>query len=163
MRNLFHLIRRPGNLSAGWYKFLMNIWPPYWGSGIYVENISRDFRRLTVVMRMGWYNRNAVGTHFGGSLYAMTDPFFMLMLMGILGPDYIVWDKSACIAFVRPGRGRVRAEFFLTDEDIARVREKTGNGEKFLPEYSVDIRDEAGQVVARIGKTLYIRKKKVDI
>ncbi|WP_022667846.1 DUF4442 domain-containing protein [Desulfospira joergensenii] len=159
MKNIFTLIRRPGNLSARGYKFLMNIWPPYWGSGIFVERIAPDFKRLTVVMKMAWYNRNAVGTHFGGSLYAMTDPFFMLMLMGVLGPDYIVWDKSAAIDFIRPGKGRVRAEFFLTDRDIGRIRQETGSGEKFLPTYSVDIVDEDGEVVARVRKTLYVRKK----
>lgn len=163
MRNIFTLIKRPGTLSAGGYKFLMNLWPPYWGSGISVESISRDFKRLTVVMKMGWYNRNAVGTHFGGSLYAMTDPFFMLMLMGILGPGYVVWDQSACIDFIRPGRGKVRAEFSLTDKDIDLVRKQTEGGEKFLPEYSVDIKDESGQVIAQVRKVLYIRKKKMGI
>ena len=76
------------------FKRKLNLYPPYWGTGIFVKKISPDFREIIVQMKMTWYNRNYVNTHFGGSLYSMTDPFFMLMLMQILGKEYIVWDKA---------------------------------------------------------------------
>ncbi len=159
MKTIISRIKRPGNLSPGWYKFFLNLWPPYLGTGISIKTISPDFKHLTVVMDMRWYNKNAVGSHFGGSLYAMTDPFFMLMLMGILGPDYTVWDKSAAIDFIRPGKGRVRAEFRVSQADIDGIKEKTASGDKFFPEFFVDIVDENLQIVARVFKTLYVKKK----
>jgi acyl-coenzyme A thioesterase PaaI-like protein len=105
-------------------------------------------------------NKNYVGTHFGGSLYAMTDPFFMLMLLENLGKNYIVWDKAAHIDFIKPARGTVKAYFRLTQSEIERVRLAAESGKAVLPEYTIDILAEDGQVVARVLKTLYVRKKK---
>jgi len=110
-------------------------------------------------MKMRWYNRNYVQTHFGGSIYAMTDPFYMLMLIHILGSGYVVWDKAAYIDFIRPGRGTLSARFKIEEEMIQAVIDNTSNGQHYLPEFSVDIVDQAGEQVARVVKTLYIRKK----
>ena len=76
-------------------RTILNFYPPYIGAGIHVDNIADDWRQIDVSMRLRWYNRNAVRTHFGGSLYSMVDPHLMLMLMQLLGREYIVWDKSA--------------------------------------------------------------------
>lgn len=92
----------------------------------------------------------------------MIDPFYMLLLMNNLGKDYIVWDKSADIDFISPGKGRVSARFQLTDAMLAEIREKTANGDKFLPTYPVTILDESGNIVAKANKTLYIRRKQKD-
>jgi len=110
-------------------------------------------------MKLRWYNRNYVGTHFGGSLYAMTDPFFMLMLISILGEEFVVWDKSAHIDFIKPGKGTVTAKFLITKEQIADIIHNTAGGQKYLPKFSVDIENEAGEKVARVVKTIYIKKK----
>jgi acyl-coenzyme A thioesterase PaaI-like protein len=142
------------------FKHMLNFYPPYWGTGITVKKIAPDFKEIVVEMKMRWYNRNYVKTHFGGSLYAMTDPFFMLMLMQILGKDYIVWDKAARIEFVKPGRGTVTARFIISDEQIKKIITNTAGGQKYLPELAVDIRDQAGETVAVVVKTLYIRKKR---
>lgn len=98
--------------------------------------------------------------YLGGSLYSMTDPFFMLLLMNRLGRDYVVWDKAAHIDFIRPGKGKVTAHFRLPDALLEEVRQHTASGEKYLPVWPVEIRDEAGELVARVDKTLYIRRKK---
>src|SRR5271169_6594091 len=98
------------------FKFLSNIYIPYLGTGIVVKSVSPDYREIFVQMKLRWYNRNYVGTHFGGSLYAMTDPFFMLMLISILGEEFVVWDKSAHIDFIKPGKGTVTARFLITEE-----------------------------------------------
>jgi acyl-coenzyme A thioesterase PaaI-like protein len=95
-------------------KLLFNAYPPYLMTGITVREIASDWRRVVVRMGLHWYNRNYFGTHFGASLYAMTDPFYAIMLSRNIGPDYIVWDRAAQIEFLRPGRGRVTAEFTLT-------------------------------------------------
>ena len=146
-------------MSPAWMKALINLWPPYIGAGVRVEHISPDYRRVQVALKLRWYNRNAVGTHFGGSLFAMTDPFYMLMLMKILGRDYIVWDKAASIDFVAPGRGKVTALFELDEQQVAAIVNATANGDKCLPELAVRVVDEQGQTVATIRKTLYIRRK----
>ncbi len=146
-------------MKAGMLRFLMNVWPPYRGAGIRVRKISPDYREVIVEMPLRWYNRNYVGTHFGGSLSAMTDPFYMLMLIQNLGSEYVVWDKSACIEFVRPGRGTVRAHFRLDEARIETLRTDCADGQPHFPEFSVDVVDEGGKVVARVRKTLYVRRK----
>src|SRR4051812_22273637 len=93
---------------------LMNFWPPFLGAGIHVDFMAPDYHRIDVSMKLRFWNRNYVNTHYGGSLYSMTDPFYMLMLMQILGRDYIIWDKSASIRFKKPGMGKVRAVFELS-------------------------------------------------
>ncbi len=110
-------------------------------------------------MGLHWFNRNYVGTHFGGSLYSMVDPFYMLMVMNVLGPEYIVWDKAASIDFIKPGTGRVHAHFQLTDQQIADIRANTANGDKYQPCWPVTIINGDGETVARVDKTLYIRRK----
>jgi acyl-coenzyme A thioesterase PaaI-like protein len=140
-------------------KFGMNLWPPFLGAGIKVSHIGADFREVVVSMKLRWYNRNYVGTHFGGSLAAMTDPFYMLMLIHILGNEYTVWDKTSTIDFIAPGRGTVTARFRLKDEQITEIKENTAKGDAYLPEFSVDIANESGEVIATVKKILYVRKK----
>ena len=141
------------------FKFLLNIYPPYWGTGIIVKKISSNYREIIVQMKRKWYNGNYVKTHFGGSLYSMTDPFFMLMMMHILGREYIVWDKSASIDFVKPGYGTVTAKFLITDEHIKTILENTANGQKYFQELEVQVKNEKDELVALVKKVLYIRKK----
>lgn len=146
-------------MKSGLFKTLINWYPPYIGAGIRVIRISQNYRDLLVQMKLRFYNRNYVRTHFGGSLYAMIDPFYMLMLMQVLGKDYIVWDKAATIEFKKPGRGTVSAHFLLTDPMLADIRTHTANGDKYLPEFTIDITDSDGDLVARGIKTIYIRRK----
>jgi acyl-coenzyme A thioesterase PaaI-like protein len=141
-------------------KTLINLWPPFLGAGIKVRHIAADWKQIDVRLRLGLTNRNYVGVHFGGSLYAMTDPFFMLMLMQSLGRDYVVWDKAGAIEYHKPGKGVVTACFTLQDSQLQDIRHRTAGGEKYLPELTVDIRDEAGDIVATVNKTLYVRRKK---
>lgn len=146
-------------MNSSTFKFAMNLYPPYWATGISVKTVSRDYRFVRVEMKKRWYNQNYVKTHFGGSLYAMVDPFFMLMLIPILGKEYVVWDQAASIDFIKPGMGTVSAEFLITDAMISDILEKTSQGEKYLPQYPVEILDNNGGVVAMVTKKLYIRKK----
>ena len=137
----------------------MNLWPPFFGAGIRVRRIAEDWSEAVVELRQGLLNRNYVGTHYGGSLFSMTDPFYALMLMHRLGGRYLVWDQAASIEFIAPGRGTVRAVFRLREEDVERIRAQAASGEKALPEFDVEIRDAAGALVARVHKTVYVRLK----
>lgn len=139
----------------------VNLWPPFLGAGIRVKHIAPDMKAVDVEMKLRWWNANYVGTHFGGSLFAMTDAFYMLMLMANLGRDYIVWDKAASVRYRKPGRGTVRAEFRLADTLIDEIREKLKTLLKYEPVLSVEVKDEQGTVIAEVEKVLYIRRKDV--
>src|SRR5947209_12209080 len=137
----------------------VNLYPPYLGAAVRITNISEDFRHVEVEMPLRFYNRNYVGTHFGGSLYSMVDPFYMLMLINILGPDYIVWDKAATIRFKKPGKGLMKASFHLSEEQIEEIRKAADTQPKVEPQFQVLVKDAGGNVVAEIDKLLYVRKK----
>ena len=149
-------------LGASGMRRLLNLWPPFRAAGIRVREIAPDFRSATVELRMRLFNRNYVGTHFGGSLFAMTDPFFMIMMMKNLGPGYVVWDKAGTVRFLKPAKGTVTARFMLPEEHVAEARERTAAGGKHEPRFRVEIVDEQGVTVADVEKTLYIRRKKND-
>jgi acyl-coenzyme A thioesterase PaaI-like protein len=148
-----------GSMKASLLKHGMNLWPPFWGAGIHVDHISNDYRSAKVSLKLRLLNRNIVGVHFGGSLFAMTDPFFMLLFSQNLGKEYIVWDRAAKIEFLKPGRTNVYAQFHITQQQIDEVRNEANEGEKILKDYSVDVLSTSGDVIARVTKTLYIRKK----
>lgn len=137
----------------------INIWPPFLGTGIRVKHIAKDFSRVEVEMKLRFWNKNYVGTQFGGSLYAMVDPFYMLILIENLGREYIVWDKAAEIRFENPGRGRVHATFYLSKEQIAEVQSQADALGKIEPIFTVQVLDDNGVVIATVNKTLYIRRK----
>jgi acyl-coenzyme A thioesterase PaaI-like protein len=139
---------------------LFNWWPPFRAAGIRVREIAPDFRSATVELRMRLFNRNYVGTHFGGSLFAMTDPFFMVLMMKNLGREYVVWDKQGTVRFLKPARGTVTARFHLPEERIVEARSATASGEKFEPAFRVDIVDAEGITVADVEKVLYIRRRR---
>lgn len=138
----------------------MNAWPPFLASGIRIEEITPDWRYVRVALHNRPLSRNYVGTLFGGSLFSMTDPFWMIMVLRGLGSDYVVWDKAAEIEFVSPGRSSVIAEFRLTDEHLAELREAAADGAKVLRWFETDVLAKDGTVVARVRKQLYVRRKR---
>lgn len=136
----------------------MNLWPPFLLTGIHIDQVSDDFRFVRVRLRRTRLTTNYVGTQFGGSLFAMTDPFWMIMMMRNLGPGYVVWDKAAEIEFVSPGRTAVSAEFRLDPDAVAEVRAAADSGVKVLRWFEVDVVGADGAVVARVRKQLYVRR-----
>ncbi|UTV28494.1 DUF4442 domain-containing protein [Photobacterium atrarenae] len=140
-------------------KFALNLWPPFWGAGIKIVQISDDYRRVTVRLKLRWWNKNANRTQYGGSIFSLTDPIYALMLMGILGREYYVWDKQAEINFIKPGNTDLTAEFVISDERVQEIRQATQYGEKYFPEFVVNVNDARGEMVSQIRRVLYIRKK----
>jgi hypothetical protein len=138
----------------------LNLWPPFAGAGIRVRHIAPDFRQFVVEMPLRRCNRNQFGAHFGGSLYAMTDPFFVLMLCRNLGPDYVVWDRSACIDYIAAGRSRVRVVLKLAESDLRSIRTMTDSGSKHLHLFHADVVDAEDLLVARIEKLVYVRRRR---
>ena len=137
----------------------INYWPPLLGAGIRVTRMDPDMRAVDVEMKLRFWNRNYVGTHYGGSLYSMADPFYMLMLIANLGREYIVWDKAATIRFKKPGKGTVRAQFRISEAQIDDIRQKLKTHAKVEPTFTVEIKNAEGEVVAEVDKLLYVRKK----
>jgi len=145
------------------FRWLINLYPPYLGAGVRVAHVADDWSSMKVQMRLRFYNRNYVGTHYGGNLFTMTDPFYMLMLLHRLGPAYKVWDQKAEITYVKPGLGLVTADMSVSDTRVEEIRRAAANGAKHFAEFDVDIRDEEGDVVATVHKTLYVREKARDV
>lgn len=146
-------------MPAWLLRRLMNIWSPFRGPGIVVTHLAEDWRSARVELRRRLLNRNYVGTHFGGSLFAMTDPFWMLLTMNAMGRDYYVWDKAGTIEFVKPGRGSVHAQFQLEEATLEQLRADTADGGKVLRWFDTHIIDREGDVVAKVRKQLYVRRK----
>lgn len=138
---------------------LLSVWPPFRFAGIRVTRIEPDWSGATVQLRLGVLTRNYVGTQFGGSLFAMTDPFWMILLLHQLGPDYVVWDKRAEIEYVRPGRTDVQTEFAVDPAVVAELRSAADAGEKVLRWFENDIVDTSGQLVARVRRQIYVRRR----
>lgn len=138
---------------------LINFWPPFWAAGIHIDHIAKDFTEIDVSLKLTFWNKNYVGTQYGGSLYSMTDPFYMLMLMQLLGKGYVVWDKSAKIEFKKPGIGKVFAKFRITKDMVAQFKHELEHNKKIEPFLKVEIVNESGEIVALVIKTLYIKKK----
>lgn len=147
-------------MNASRFRRYINFWPPFLFSGIHVVEVADDFRHVRVELRQRWYNRNYVGSHFGGSLFAMTDPFWMIMLLRNLGSGYLVWDQAAEIVFVKPGRGTVHCDFRLDGHALADIHAGTADGGKYLHWFAMDVIDAGGDVVARVRKQVYARRKR---
>ena len=145
-------------MSSGVIRRLINYWPPFLFSGIRVIAVTDDWRRVEAELRLRWWNRNAVGTMFGGSLFAMTDPFYPLMLQHNLGPGYTVWTKSAAVEFLSPGRTVARVSFLLSAEVLHEIRAATEVGGKCEPEFSGVISDPEGRPIAKVYLTLHVRR-----
>jgi acyl-coenzyme A thioesterase PaaI-like protein len=156
------LLKLLGGSQSRALRRSINLWPPFLGGGIRIKHIAPDMKSVDVEMKLRWWNANYVGTHFGGSLFAMTDAFYMLMLMANLGRDYIVWDKAASIRYRKPGRGTVRAEFRLTDAQLDDLREKLKTLPKYEPTFKIEVKDEQGTVIAEVEKLLYVRLKETE-
>ncbi|XDD50511.1 DUF4442 domain-containing protein [Leptospira sp. WS92.C1] len=148
------------NLWKRFRFYFFNYYPPFFGAGIRYKRVGKDKNHFRLSMKLRWWNRNLVGTHFGGSLYSMCDPFYMLILMENLGEDYIIWDKVATIRFISPGIGKVYAEFQIPREEIERIRAEADEKRKLDVFFQTKVHDEkTGKVVAELDKVVYVRRK----
>ena len=140
-------------------RWRFNLFPAYWGTGARVTYIAGDWQEIRITLPLSWRTRNYVGTIFGGSLYGAVDPFYMIMLIKLLGPDYTVWDKAAAIRFRRPGRSTLKAQFLMTPEMVESIRSELVRVPKVDRSYSVELRSGDGTVHAIIEKTLHISRR----
>jgi hypothetical protein len=135
-----------------------NFFPAYRGTGGRVTYIASDWREVCIRLTLNWRTRNYVGTIFGGSIYGSVDPFYMIMLIKLLGPDYVVWDKAASVRFKKPGRSKLYARFSVSGEEIAAIKDALTQARSVDRVYQVDLADQQGVVHATVEKTIYIRR-----
>ena len=138
------------------YRLKLNFWPCIRGTGAWVTYISPDYHRLEAKLPLSWRTYNLVGTIFGGALYASTDPFYMVMLMKILGPEYVVWDKASAIRFKRPAKKTLYYQFEFTPEQIAQIKSEVQVAGSKDYVFELEHKDKEGVVYTQVQKTLYI-------
>jgi hypothetical protein len=139
--------------------YLWNFWPPFFGAGIKIDYVSNDMMHVKMLLKKRFWNRNIVGTQYGGSIYSMTDPIYMAMLLHQLAQDYIVWDKSAAVRFRKPGKSNLTADFKLTSADLEDIKKRLETEPKIDWERKISIFDIEQNLVAEISKVIHIRKK----
>ena len=149
----------PESLSTRLIRWGFNFFPAYRGTGARITYIASDWREVRIKVPLSWRTRNIVGTIFGGSMYAAIDPIYMTMLMKILGPGYVVWDKAAAIRFKRPGTSTLYAKFLLAEEEVAAIKAGARTSPSIERHYHVELVDANGTLHASVAKTIYIRKK----
>jgi hypothetical protein len=149
----------PESFRTRMLRWKFNLFPAYRGMGARVDYIAADLREVRVRLRLSWRTRNAVGTIFGGSMYGTVDPIYMIMLIHLLGRDYVVWDKAATIRFRKPGRTTLYAKFTIDDAELDAIRAATANGEAVDRTYTVDLVDSGGAVHASVEKVIYVRRR----
>ncbi|MDN6150212.1 MAG: DUF4442 domain-containing protein [Yaniella sp.] len=151
------------NIGPKFLQRFMRIWPPYLGAGIKTQYIADNASRAIVTHKPNLLTRNLVGTAFGGTMLSMTDPFFMFAGVHGLGKEYLVWDVGVEAQFIKPGKGKITADFQVSEETWDLIREKTMDGEKYLHWFEVAITDESGDTVAIVRRQVYFRKKRTAL
>lgn len=140
-------------------RWKFNFFPAYRGTGGRVEYIADDFSEVRIRLPLNWRTRNYVGTIFGGSMYGAVDPMYMVMLIRMLGRDYVVWDKAAKIRFRRPGKTTLFAKFVIGPEELEAIKTELKDRKSLERIYQVDLVDKDGKVHAEVEKTIYIARK----
>jgi hypothetical protein len=148
--------------ESAWQRFYFNIFPCYRASGARVLYIASDWRTIKIELGLNWLTKNYVGTIFGGSMSAATDPMYMIMLIKLLGKDFIVWDKAASIKFLKPGTGKLFATFTVTDQDLSEIQESLSKSKKMEKTFAVTLVDKDDVPHATVERLVYIRRKPVD-
>ena len=136
---------------------LLNLWPPFLFAGIKIIKRTKNYRHLVVKLKLRFWSANYVGTQYGGSMFSMTDPFYMLMLLINLGNEYVIWDKAASIRYLKPGKTDLTAEFILTDEDLDDIRQKVQQHGRMIWTRKIEIKDQENELVAEVEKVISIK------
>ncbi len=150
----------PESRASRRLRWGFNFFPAFRGTGARVTYIAGDYREVHVRLPLSWRTRNYVGTIFGGSLYGAVDPHYMIMLLKILGPSYVVWDKAATIRFKKPGRTTLFARFLISEEEIEEIRRLLETEPSIDRIYQAELKSADGVVHAVVDKTIYIRRNK---
>lgn len=158
MKTILETSRKESRKSKS-KRLLFNWFPAYRRTGGRIIFCSEDWKEVQVRLRLNFFTRNYVGSVFGGSIYGAMDPIYMIQLIRILGKEYVVWDKSAQIRFIRPIRKTVYARFEIREEELLRIREEVARNGKCTIDFTTAFQDETGVIYAEVIKTIYIAGK----
>ncbi|WP_225875114.1 DUF4442 domain-containing protein [Flavobacterium bernardetii] len=145
--------------KATLFRVLFNMSPMYKRSCGKIIFASEDLHVVKIKIPLSYKNKNYVGSIFGGSLFAATDPIYMIQLMQILGKDFVVWDKKTNIKFKRPAYEHAFATFEFTTSEINEIRQKVEAENEVDYTKILHITDKNGTIFAELDKTLYISTK----
>ncbi len=140
-------------------KLVFNFFPAYRGTGARVRFIASDYSEIHVSLKLFWRTRNYVGTVFGGSIFGALDPMYMIMLIKLLGDDYVVWDKEATVRFNRPVSKKVKARFIINNELLDKIKKDVAEKKEIHIRLPAQFEDNEGKVYAIVDKLLYIADK----
>ena len=147
------------SFKTRWLRRAFNLFPACRRTGGRITYIAADLREVRVRLPLDWRTRKYVGTLFGGSRYGAVDPIYMVMLIRLLGPEYVVRDRTATIRFRRPGRTTLYATFEIGVAETDPIRAALRGARAIDRVYSVDLVDDRGEVHAEVEKTLYTARQ----
>lgn len=122
-------------------------------------DVSDDLHKVVITLSLNWKNKNYVGSIFGGSMLAATDPIYLIQLIQILGDDYVVWDKAVTARYKRPAKSRIYGTFIFSEEEIKDIKNKIAESHEIDITKTMNLVDEKQQIIATFSKTLYIADK----
>lgn len=160
-RSLYKLAEK--QISPGVVKLLMNIWPPLWGSGIRITDISEDWSTGRLELRLNRLTANMHGAAFGGALFSMTDVLFGTLVMQRLDvKKFEAWTRTGSFEFIRPGRRGAYLEVSVSDEMVEQILQETGGGYSTVISYTSVVRNPDGSLVGIGQQDLYVRRRGGD-
>ncbi len=141
------------------FRTLMNWYPMFFGTGGKILFWSSNSREVHLRLRRSIWTYNYVGTIFGGSMFAASDPFYILMLLLVLGKSYVVWDKAGIIRFRKPARQTLYTRYLLTDDDIGNIQQDVAANGQTERTFRLQWLDANGVIHAEIERRCYIADK----
>ena len=104
---------------------LMNFWLPFFFNRIKIINVSDDFKRVDVLLKHTFWNRNPNKALWGGAIFSAVDPFYPIMLKQILLLDNIetvFLTKSAQVDYLKESKTNILFSFLVTDNEIKNLK-----------------------------------------
>ncbi len=145
--------------TAAIFKYGFNLSPMYRRTTARVIDITDDMKAVKIKVPLSYKNKNYVGAIFGGSMFAATDPIYMIQLMQILGEEYVVWDKAATIHYKRPAKEHLFCEFIFTNDELEAIKKQVKETHEMTIEKTTYLKNSSEQIFAEVIKTLYIAEK----
>ena len=136
-----------------------NFYPVYRRTGARIGYIDDSWREIRISIPLRFWTRNYYGTISGISMFGGVDPIYMVMLIKLLGPQYLVWDKQATSRFIKPGKNKLSARFVIDDAELDLIRSKLEAEPSVTRTYHIDLVDTEGIVCASVDKVIHIRKR----
>lgn len=142
------------------FKYGYNWSPMYRRSTARITSVSDDLLTISIKLPISYKNRNYMSSIFGGSMFAAVDPIPMVQLMNLIGPDYVVWDKSAEIYFKRPAREDLFAKFTFSKDELAHIKSQVTQSKEIDFVKVTQLTNVDGSVTyCEVKKTIYVADK----